>query len=98
LKNSDIPMDFSTLCQLFYVMFKASENWYPVENLFNHIKNISVQQKTVSNIDLDMIFLKDELHPLPSQKVTLEALIIILNKLIKENLWTVHLKNMYDIS
>lgn len=91
IKSANIDVDFTDLCTLFYLAFKWIKNLDPAKKIFEHAMK--------SEISVDDIFLKDDKNSDIQQKtITLDRLMMIFEKLLKENTNHMHLRNMYDIS
>jgi hypothetical protein len=91
MKSADIDVNFPDLCDIFYLAFKWSKNLDSLKKILEH--------DITSELFIDDIFLKHiDAWNIQKNSITLEHLIMVFEKLLKENTSHIPLRNMYDIS
>ena len=91
IKSANINTDFSDLCNIFYLAFKWVKNLDPAKKILEHAME--------SEIAVNDIFLQDDdIWNVQQTTITLNRLMMIFEKLLKENAGHMHLRDMYDIS
>lgn len=94
LQKSHIDADFSVLCHLLYLAFKASKHLNDIKKKLPHDEKLET-----SNIVIDDIFLKENFEEeTVQQEISIDHLLILFEKLLEESHNAVRLRDMYDVS